>query len=116
MLVALEWVRDRFNAGKAHSWVGHSVQAVLIQIAFGLAAWPGVLFSDVWIYVWLFGGVFFNAGWWVQREVISDFVERIGDLGLAAALRKFRDDNQMDLAYPMIASWAVVVVQLALFL
>jgi len=105
LLVALERVRDWFNATNERTWLGHAVQAIAVQAAFGLVAWPA--FSAAWVYVWVWGGVFCNLGIWGHRELED---------GLKSGMKKFIKDGQFDLMIPLIASWALMVVEFALLL
>jgi hypothetical protein len=103
-----------FTETKERTWMGHTAQGVGIELLFVVAAvlfgYMGVPRGPV-----IAGGVFFNAGFWVQREVVADFIQQIPVIGLAAAKEKFMDDNWMDMFFPMAAA-AVVAMVAAIFL
>jgi hypothetical protein len=67
------------------TWIGHAVQAVGIM----------------WIFGWSWYGFFFNLGWWAQREVIADFIQKIPSRGFKESLRHFRDDGLGDMFIPV---------------
>lgn len=101
-----------FTETQERTWLGHVAQGVGIQLLFVAVAWAGSLLAVPGGPV-IAGGVFFNAGFWVQREVVADFLQQIPVIGLPAAKKKFMDDNWMDMFFPTIASAAVAMIAMA---
>lgn len=101
-----------FMGSPERTWMGHVVQGVGIQILFVAMAWAGILVEIAPLPV-LACGVAFNAGFWIQREVVADFLQKIPEIGLAAAKKKFMDDNWMDMIFPILAAAVVAMIAAA---
>ena len=101
-----------FTETQERTWMGHVVQGVGIQLLFVAAALAGSLLA-VPVGPVIAGGVFFNAGFWIQREVVADFLQQIPSIGIAAAKKKFMDDNWMDMFFPIAAAAVVAMVAMA---
>jgi hypothetical protein len=77
------------------TWIGHGLQAVGIM----------------WLFGWGWAGFWLNLGWWLQREVVADFIQKIWSRGLSETWRHFRDDGLLDMCIPV-----AVAALLAFFL
>ena len=87
------------SATDERTWIGHTIQGVGIQFLFVAAAVAGIFPGPT-----LACGVAFNAGFWIQREVVTDYIQQIPKLGFRRANRKFRKDNWQDLMFPMMGT------------
>lgn len=76
------------------TWVGHALQAAGIM----------------WIAGWGWAGFWFNLGWWSQREVIADFLQKIPSRGLKGSLRHFVDDGLLDMCIPVAVAAILAVI------